>query len=45
MTDEDSEWEDFSEDEEISEYHSLYSENDAERITLRFNYGIVQWDQ
>ena len=32
------EWEDFSEDEEISEY-------DAERITLRFNYGIVQWDQ
>ena len=44
MTDEDSEWEDFSEDEySVDEDISEYA--DAERITLRFNYGIVQWDQ
>ena len=42
MTDEDSEWEDFSE----NEYSGRYiSEHEDERITLRFNYGIVQWDQ
>ena len=44
MTDEDSEWEDFSED-EYSVDEVISEHEDTERITLRFNYGIVQWDQ
>lgn len=54
MADEDSEWEDDSEDEDMSEHEdddeagfvgSWSRSDNNERITLRFNYGLVWSDQ
>ena len=54
MTDEDSEWEDSSEDEDIIEHEdddedgsvgTWFRSDNTDRINLRFNYGLVKWDR